>query len=88
MTSHTLTMQCPGHSKMLLGYFHIIYKLPCYLDIITNQGFFPFFFFFLAASPSPGGGPSPLVWRASLEQLGQRDLQDSPNPPQSRGKRR
>lgn len=60
MTSHTLTMQCSGHSKMLLGYFHIIYKLPCYLDIIPNQGLFPFFFFSFSLLPPPQVVARPL----------------------------
>lgn len=59
--------------------------LQCNLDIIPKCFSL---FSFLSAPPSPSGGPSPLVWRVSLEQLGQRDLQNSPNPPQPRGKRR
>lgn len=80
MTFHTLTMQCSGHPIMLLGYFRITYKLILCLTApwasFQTKGFS--LFSFSLFPPSPSAGLSLLAWWASLEQLGQRDLQDSP----------
>lgn len=88
MTSHALTMQCSGHPMMLLGYFHIMYKVLLHstLNILPNQGLFRFSFLSVP-HPLPECWPVPLVWWVPLEQGGQPDSQDCPTPSQPRGKR-